>query len=236
MINSKMKNQRSLVTLSSTLLHNVKLNNDTTAVKQQLRVIPIQELQQQLNCDNTKKIFWINIYNAYFQMLTNLENTITKSIFTEKSITIADNKFSLDDIEHGILRRYKWKWSFGYLPNPFATSLIKTLAVKTIDYRIHFALNCGAKSCPPIAFYSLEKLEEELHLAMESFLYSETSIDDTCKIVSTSKLLYWYCGDFGGFSKIKNILEALLNKDLATYKLTYNTYSWETQLNNFTKH
>jgi hypothetical protein len=223
-----------LVELSRVLLLNVKFDNPTIAEQQHLMAISLEDLQLQLTTDTAKKAFWINIYNAYFQMLSNSIHANMKTIFKEKSIEIAQNTFSLDDIEHGILRRFRWKWSFGYLPNPFASFLIKTLAVQTIDYRIHFALNCGAKSCPPIAFYTLEKLDKELNVVTESFLYSETSIDESNKIVSASKLLYWYCGDFGGYFKIKNVLEAVLNRNLAHYKLVFNAYSWETQLNNFT--
>lgn len=32
-------------------------------------------------------------------------------------------------------------------------SEIKKLAVSNLDYKIHFALNCGGKICPPIRFY-----------------------------------------------------------------------------------
>ena len=39
------------------------------------------------------------------------------------------------------------------------------MAVDVIDFRIHFALNCGAKSCPPIAFYSYDKINDQLDLA-----------------------------------------------------------------------
>lgn len=221
------------VELSRVLIINVKMDKPTIAEEQQLRTISLKNLQHQLKTDSAKKAFWINIYNAYFQMLSNSERAKIKSIFKEKLIEIGQNTFSLDDIEHGILRRYRMKKSFGYLPNPFVSSLIKALAVQTIDYRIHFALNCGAKSCPPIAFYTLEKLDEELNFVMESFLYSETSIDDNNKSVSTSKLLYWYCGDFGGYFKIKKVLEAVLNQDFTNYKLSFNKYSWETQLSNF---
>ena len=31
------------------------------------------------------------------------------------------------------------------------------VALKVLDPRIHFALNCGAKSCPPIRVYTEEK-------------------------------------------------------------------------------
>ncbi len=233
LLNIFMKITDSLVELSSALLLNVKLNKVTTPLEQQLRVFSLEELQHRLNSDDAKKTFWINIYNAYFQLLSNSKNTERKTIFTKKSIQIAQKSFSLDDIEHGILRRYRWKWSFGYLHNPFVSTLIKKLAVQTLDYRIHFAQNCGAKSCPPIAFYTFEKLDEELNFVMESFLDSETSIDENNKTVSTSKLLYWYCGDFGGYFKIKNVLKEVLNRDFSNYELSFNVYSWETQLSNY---
>ena len=103
-----------------------------------------------------------------------------------------------------------------------------------MDYRIHFALNCGAKSCPPIAFYTFEKLNKELNNAMVAFIISETTIDEYKKTVNTSKLLHWYCGDFGGSkSGIKKVLQQVLNQDFTNYKLLFNEYRWETQLNNF---
>ena len=38
-----------------------------------------------------------------------------------------------------------------------------------MDKRIHFALNCGAKSCPPIKVYTPEALEEGLQSAAAAF-------------------------------------------------------------------
>lgn len=106
MITTSMKSQISLAALSSSLLLTVKLKKDTTLVEHQLRFLSLKELQHQLNNDTAKKAFWINIYNAYFQLLFNSGKTKRKTIFTEKFIEIAQNKFSLDDIEHGILRRF----------------------------------------------------------------------------------------------------------------------------------
>ena len=42
-------------------------------------------------------------------------------------------------------------------------------AVKDMDKRIHFALNCGAKSCPPIKLFSPDTLEEGLQSAATAF-------------------------------------------------------------------
>ena len=99
---------------------------------------------------------------------------INKSSTRKKLFTITSTLFSLDDVEHGILRRYRYKYSLGFITDLFPSKIIKKLAVSKIDYRIHFALNCGAKSCPPIAFYTSLNIEEELNLATQSFLESET--------------------------------------------------------------
>ena len=39
-----------------------------------------------------------------------------------------------------------------------------------MDYRIHFALNCGAKSCPAISFYSAKTLDQQLTTAENNFI------------------------------------------------------------------
>ena len=43
-----------------------------------------------------------------------------------------------------------------------------------MDKRIHFALNCGAKSCPPIRVFTGEGLEDGLKIAAQSFCQGNT--------------------------------------------------------------
>lgn len=222
-----------LIQLSESLLMQVKVQKETQAIEKELVIFPLSELEKGLPDDNAKKTFWINIYNAYYQLLYTREKKENPEIFTEKLITIANTSFSLDDIEHGILRKYRWKYSLGYLENIFTSSFIKGLAVDTIDYRIHFALNCGAKSCPPIAFYQYEKIDEQLDKASRSFLLSETEIDDTNKTLTTSMILSWFRGDFGGKKGIKTILGKLFNKNLADYSVDFKAYNWEEAMENF---
>lgn len=45
------------------------------------------------------------------------------------------------------------------------------------DPRIHFALVCGAKSCPPIKLYSTATLDEGLAAAAEAFVASDVQVD-----------------------------------------------------------
>lgn len=55
--------------------------------------------------------------------------------------------------------------------------------VRPVDARIHFALNCGAASCPAIKLYSTDTLEEGLTGAAEAFCASEVAVDVAAKKV-----------------------------------------------------
>lgn len=221
--------------LSESLLLAVKMEKPSTEIEQNLASLDLELLFQQLKDDSYKKAFWINLYNAFFQILRKEKQVEKPEIYKGKFIDIAGQKLSLDDIEHGVLRRYRYKFSLGYLPNLFADKLIKDLAVDTIDYRIHFALNCGAASCPPIAFYTQDKIEQQLELATLSFLESETEVDKSKKEIRISKLFIWFQGDFGGPKGIRKILTDKLKVDTKGFKMKYRDYSWEEQLSNYSE-
>lgn len=42
--------------------------------------------------------------------------------------------------------------------------------LQVVDPRIHFTLNCGAESCPPIGVYDADKLENQLARATKGFI------------------------------------------------------------------
>jgi hypothetical protein len=61
---------------------------------------------------------------------------------------------------------------------PFSQGDPRAAAVvgEPIDPRIHFALNCGAKSCPPVRVYTPATLEEGLSGAAEAFCTGEVEV------------------------------------------------------------
>jgi hypothetical protein len=219
--------------ISEKLLLTVKKQEPTDALLSQLANLQLPLVQSELSNDDLKKAFWINIYNSFFQILRKVNRVENSTIFTQKLILIANTWWSLDDIEHGILRRFRYKFSLGYLPHLFISNRIKELAVLEFDYRIHFALNCGAKSCPPIAFYSANNIEQQLEMATSSFLDSETDIDDEKKEIHISRLFLWFLADFRGRRGIRNILEEKLDQNTDEYKLRFRKYSWDEQLDNY---
>lgn len=222
-----------LLQLSERFLYHVKIEEPTTLLEAELASLKMDQLITGLNNDAAIKTFWINMYNAWFQLLAGREKMTRPKIFTSKVILIAGKKFSLDIIEHDILRKYRWKYSMGYLPRFFPGKLIKQLAVSKIDYRIHFALNCGAKSCPPIAFYNYDKIDQQLNMASRSFLKSETVINDEQKQITTSKILSWFKKDFGGKKGIRKILGKEFEKDLSSYSIKFKDYNWDAVLKNY---
>lgn len=153
-----------------------------------------------LKTDAEKIAFWVNVYNG----LTNywvIKKQIKKSMMEKpflvmfSKITIGGHRFSLDDIEHGILR--KNRRSLYKLFRQFSKKDPRyQLLVQKLDYRIHFALNCGAKSCPAISFYDAQYLEKQLQIAEESFIEQEFLVDDVQKTISCSKIFWLYKKDF----------------------------------------
>ena len=65
-------------------------------------------------------------------------------------------------------------------------------------FRIHFALNCGALSCPPIAYYQAERIDQQLGMAMDSFVGAEFIVNEVSKTIICSSLFDWYRADFVG--------------------------------------
>ena len=59
--------------------------------------------------------------------------------------------FTLDEIEHGVLRCNRGHPK-DQKPMFSDEEARESLALNSLDPRIHFALNCGATSCPPIRF------------------------------------------------------------------------------------
>ena len=219
--------------LSEKLLMAVKREEPFAALTSKLKNLQLSQIQNELINDGLKKAFWINIYNAFFQILSREKHVQKSRIYTQKLINIATIKWSLDDIEHGILRRFRYKYSLGYLPNPFAPARIKKMAVSKMDYRIHFALNCGAKSCPPIAFYDANNIDQQLETATISFLESETDILPDRKRIHINRIFLWYLGDFGSKSGIRSILKENLDINTKGFKLIFKKYYWDEQLANY---
>ena len=113
-------------------------------------------------------------------------------------MTIAGRTLSPNAIEHGILRRSAFLAGFGYLRNPSPSAFERAQRVGRVDPRIHFALNCGARSCPPLVAWNRATLNADLERATGAYLAAESARSSDGREVRVPRLLLWYRGDFGG--------------------------------------
>lgn len=226
-----------LINISKQILLAAKTKEPADSFVNMLENISKENIRNDLTSDNLKKAFWINLYNAYSQIILSKDlskYTTRSSFFGSRQIIIAGMKLSLDDIEHGLLRRSKIKWSEGYFNKLFLSKFEKENRVDKVDYRIHFALNCGAKSCPPIAFYDPEKLDKQLDVATMIYLKGEAEYDFINNVVALPAIMGWFRGDFGGKQKMTTFLKKLeIIPEDTNPKITFKKYNWNLFLANY---
>ncbi len=122
------------------------------------------------------------------------------------------------------------------------TATLNALEHKTLqrDYsepRIHFALVCAAKGCPPLRpeAYVAERLDEQLDDQAKQFLVtaSKNRVEVDERTVYLSPIFKWYAGDFE--KKSGSVLAALKpywpEKSAAAlagggFKIRYTDYDW----------
>jgi hypothetical protein len=132
----------------------------------------------------SRMAYWINAYNAFVihgvlraypvESVRDLKLGFGLLFFKRAVFVAGGKKYSLDDIEHGILRKQ------------FA------------EPRIHFAVNCASLSCPTLRRepYAAERLEEQLEKAAREFIGKEDNVWMRGDVLFLSKIFDWYGKDF----------------------------------------
>jgi Protein of unknown function, DUF547 len=226
------------VSVSTNLITALKHRTSCESQMEALKNCDLQILANQLATDEAKLTFWINVYNSF--ILNILQKNPSKyddrrAFFAEKQINIGGQLFSFAEIEHGILRRSQHPFFMGYFQRPCVEDTEKLLRVSKRDYRIHFALNCGAKSCPPVSTLDIRTMDEQLNTITKFYLQKTTSIKSE-NAYNITALFSWFRGDFGGRDGIIKILET---NGIIPYdndpKLFTSEYDWTLDLDNFVK-
>jgi len=128
--------------------------------------------------------FYVNAYNAWtlkviLAAYPDIQSIRELGVFStgpwkKKIVRVDDRVMSLDDVEHGILRKaYK-------------------------DPRVHFAVNCASKSCPPLISepYRGDILDQQLDAATRDFLNDPRYNYLQGDTLYVSRIFKWYGGDF----------------------------------------
>ena len=223
--------------LSEHFLEKIRNGESTAAIQKQLATLELETLVNNLKTDKQKLAFWVNTYNAYIQVILSKNPELYEnrsSFFSKDQIMIAGTAISFDKIEHGIIRRSQSKLGLGYVKKGFPDRFEKSLRVENPDYRIHFALNCGAKDCPPVSIYTPDNLDVQFSKSTALFLKRSSKYDPAEKEVYVTSLFSWFRGDFGGKDGVKEILKDLgIIPSIDEVDLTYKDYDWTLALDNF---
>lgn len=151
-----------------------------------------------------KLAFFINIYNAlvihgYLRLGAPTNMWQRYRFYNYVSYLIGGEVFTLQDIENGVLRGNRK--GVAQLLKPFSkTDPRLQVALPDAEPLIHFALNCGAKGCPPIKTYTPQDIDSQLRTAAEAFLENDDAcmVDSGKREVRLSQIFKWYKADFGG--------------------------------------
>ncbi len=132
------------------------------------------------------------------------------SVFDEPLIRFGERRLSLNALEHEVLRR------------------------EFREPRLHVALVCAARSCPPLLprAYRGEDLDAVLDGNMRRFLRDPTRnrIDRKGRRLVLSRLFDWYAEDFGGPSTVAAWVDRYVDGDVTGYAVEFLEYSWELNL------
>lgn len=154
--------------------------------------------------------YWINLYNAFtislivekYPNINGIMDLDAGKVWKTRTITVAGTAYTLDRIENEmLLKKYK-------------------------EPRIHFALNCAAKSCPPLlnAAWTKDNIEEKLEAQTKKFINNRSFNTISTKSIEISKIFEWYASDFGNLIDYLNKYSTL--KIEAKAKIKYSEYDW----------
>jgi len=158
---------------------------------------------------NEQLAYWINAYNAFTIKLI-LKNYPVAHITDLNDgdpwkvmwIKLGDKNYSLNNIEHDIIRP------------------------QFNEPRIHFAVNCAAKSCPPIQnkAYTSDNLEDLLDKSTRSFVNNSKFNRISPNKAELSKIFEWYAEDFEDLKAFVNQYSDIkLGKNAS---VSYLDYDW----------
>jgi Protein of unknown function, DUF547 len=196
-----------------------------------------------LSSREARLAFWIDVYNALVidaVIAFGVRRSVGEgrlgylTFFRKAAYLVGGHRLSCDDIEHGILRGNR---GHPFIPGPqFGPNDPRlALVIRPPDVRVHFALNCASRSCPPIGAYEAEQIDRQLDLAARSFVAGDMEVEPSRDIARVSRIFRWFADDFGGREGVLAILRRYLPDDErrrwleaqgGRVRLKYRPYDW----------
>lgn len=178
--------------------------------------------------EKRKIAFYVNAYNA-FTLKAIIENYPIKASFFKSALYPKNSIRQID----GVWDKLRWP----LLGKKMTLNDIEheTLREKFKEPRIHMALVCAARSCPPLRgeAYTGKKLDDQLDDQARQFLSSSKGlqIDREKAAVRLSKIFDWFKNDFDDPGVIAFVKKYAQTKDkdfleTADYAVSYLRYDW----------
>ena len=126
--------------------------------------------------------------------------TVHGAFFSNVSYDVGGDVYSFNDLENGILRGNKKPPYSIFKPiNTGSSDPRRAAVLEECECRVHFALNCGALSCPPVKKFTVEAIEEELRIVALAFCEDDRNVrvENETATVFLSQIFFWYSSDFG---------------------------------------
>ncbi|WP_116126819.1 DUF547 domain-containing protein [Lewinella sp. IMCC34183] len=219
--------------LSEKFLRDLRAGRDAEGSVQQLADYNPGNLAAALDTREKQLAFWVNVYNGMVQYLLTKNPELyddRSNFFDTPRFTVAGHELSPNEMEHGIIRGGENRLGLGFIPQLFPSTFERTFRIRGGDSRIHFALNCGASDCPPVAIYAPATYNEQIDARVRSYLaqHSELKQEDGDEVLVTSPLFSWFRGDFRDHDGVDDFLVdyGVLTEENKNVKREYEEYDW----------
>ena len=179
--------------------------------------------------------FWINVYNlmVIHGILEQGNPDSVRSIrgfYENTRYGVGEQIFSLDDIEHGILRGNASKY-FGLIA-PFARWDTRLpLVIKQPEPRLHFVLYSACPSSPKWQILRPATFEQQLLDATQEQLKLHVRIDGNKLYLP--RQFNWYQNDFGGVAGSIQFVSSYHPDSAIRTQLRQAQYTWELNYHEF---
>jgi hypothetical protein len=183
--------------------------------------------------------FWINVFNAaVLRDAAELPRAASvrevEAFFERSRLTIGAHGYSLDDIQHGLLRGNVAKQGRSRPSMASGDPRLEYVPI-LFDERVHFALHSACRSSPPLRVFDGGKLDRELEAATADYVRRNVQVQSDGALIVLPRLFRWFAADFGGESSIVEFVVARIDDEAAVdaidrrrgrVRLKYTDYDW----------
>jgi len=146
--------------------------------------------------------FWLNVYNALVLQAVVVRvpaggARLSEDFFVQSKFVTGGHEFSLDDIEHGLMRGNAPRFRALRRQMPEGDRRL-ACAPYSIDERVHFAMHSACRASPRLRVFGKDTLDSALEDAACDYVREHVRLEERGAVLCLPRLFQWYAGDFDG--------------------------------------